>query len=168
MHSYVFIGSKEIIIRLGGRMANDCIFCRIIEGKLPSYKVYEDKDYLAILDLFPNIVGQTLVMPKRHLDSYAFGLKDNELKEFISATKKVANLLEKRLKVGRVHMILEGTGVNHLHAKLYPTLGTDKAFQQAVAEERIFFKSYPGYVTSMMGPQADEKELARIQKRILG
>ena len=149
-------------------MSNDCIFCRIIAGKLPSYKVYEDKNYLAILDLFPNITGQTLVMPKRHLDSYAFGLEDSELKDFISATKRVANLLEKRLNVGRVHMILEGTGVNHLHAKLYPALGTDKAFQQAVAEERMFFESYPGYVTSMMGPQAEEKELAKLQKRITG
>ncbi len=149
-------------------MANDCIFCKIVAGKMPAYKVYEDKNYIAVLDLFPNITGQTLVIPKKHLESYAFGLKDSDLREFIIAIKKVANLLEKRLKVGRIHMVLEGTGVNHLHAKLYPALGTNKAFKQAVAAERLFFESYPGYVTTLMGPQADDDKLRKLQKRITG
>ena len=151
-----------------GFVARDCVFCKIVAGKLPSYRVYEDKNYIAMLDIFPNIQGQTLVIPKKHLDSYAFKLKDAELANFIAAIKKVANLLEKRLRVGRVHMVLEGTGVNHLHAKLYPALGTNKAFEQAIAEERIFFESYPGYVTTMMGPQADKKGLTELQKRITG
>ena len=149
-------------------MANNCVFCRIMAGELPAYTVYEDKDYIAILDAFPNINGQTLVMPKRHTDSYAFKLKDAELREFISVTKKVANLLEKKLKVRRVHMILEGTGVNHLHAKLYPASGTDEIFKDAIAEEHVFFESYPGYVTSMVGPKANENALRRLQKLITG
>lgn len=148
-------------------MAKDCIFCRIVKGEIPSYKVYEDEGYIAILDLFPNIKGQTLVIPKKHLDSYAFRLKDVDLANFISATKRVANLLEKKLKVGRVHMVLEGTGVNHLHAKLYPALGTDEVFKQAIAEERVFFESYPGFVTTLMGPQATDKDLKALQELIV-
>ena len=130
--------------------------------------MYEDENYIAMLDIFPNIRGQTLVIPKKHLDSYAFRLKDAELSDFITTTKRVANLLEKKLKVERVHMILEGTGISHLHAKLYPALGTDEVFKQAIAEACVFFESYPGYVTSMMGPKADEKELKKLQTRITG
>ncbi len=148
--------------------ANGCLFCRIVEGKVPSYKVYEDKKYLAILDVFPNIKGQSLVLPKRHISSYAFKLGDKDLAEFVFAAKRVVRLLARKLKTGRVHMILEGTGVNHLHAKLYPAIGTDKLFKQAIAEERVYFESYPGYVTSLMGPKASEETLKRIQKEIRG
>jgi diadenosine tetraphosphate (Ap4A) HIT family hydrolase len=148
-------------------MVRNCIFCKIVKGSAPSYKVYEDSKYVAVLDIFPNIVGQTLVMPKKHTDSYAFKLEDAELRDFIVATKKVAKLLEKRLKTGRVHMVLEGTAINHLHAKLYPALGTDRKFVQAIAEERIHFDCYPGYVTTLMGPRANDAELKGLQKRII-
>jgi histidine triad (HIT) family protein len=147
---------------------DNCIFCKIIAGKLPSYKIYEDRNYIAMLDIFPNITGQTLVIPKKHLGSYAFKLSDAELKSFITATKKVANILEKKLHVGRVHMVFEGTGVDHLHAKLYPAIGTNEVFKQAMAEEHVFFGSYPGYVTTLMGPKADENVLRKLQKRITG
>lgn len=147
-------------------MVKDCIFCKIVNGTAQSYKIYEDENYIAVLDIFPNIKGQTVVISKRHRSSYAFKLGDNELSNFIATTKRVVRLLEKRLNVGRVHMILEGTGVNHLHAKLYPAVGTDKRFEQAIAEERVHFDCYPGYVTTLMGPRANDKELERLQKQI--
>ncbi|MFA5403361.1 MAG: HIT domain-containing protein, partial [Ignavibacteria bacterium] len=50
----------------------DCIFCKIIAGEIPSYKVYEDEDFIGILDIFPNTKGMTLLIPKEHYDSYAF------------------------------------------------------------------------------------------------
>lgn len=149
-------------------MTKECIFCRIANGSAPSYKIYEDGGCIAVLDIFPNIKGQTVVITKKHRNSYAFRLRDDELSDFIIAVKRVARLLEKKLKVGRVHMVLEGTGVNHLHAKLYPAVGTNRSFEQAMAEERVFFESYPGYVTTLMGPQADEKELKALQKWITG
>ena len=49
--------------------------------------------------------------------------REVRLAKFIKAVKKVANLLEEKLNVKRVHMVFEGTGVNHLHAKLYPAIG---------------------------------------------
>ncbi len=146
----------------------DCIFCGIAEGRVPSYKIYEDDGYLAILDIFPNIRGQTLVMPKRHRESYAFGMEDGELSAFITTVKKVARMLERPLKTSRIHLVLEGTAINHLHAKLYPAIGLNSGFTEIVAKEEAYFKSYPGYVTTLMGPRAKDEELMRLQKEITG
>ena len=146
----------------------DCLFCKIIKGKLNSYKIYEDKDYIAILDIFPNIKGQTLVIPKKHTGSNAFNLSDKQLEEFIKVTKKVAKLLENKLEVGRVHLVLEGTGVNHLHAKLYPAIGiTSKRFKEIWAKDRIYFKKYEGYISTLTGPKASEEFLKKVQEQII-
>jgi len=85
----------------------DCVFCRIVEGKEKSFKIYEDKDFIAILNLFPNIEGQTLLITKKHFDSYAFDLSNKDLSNIIVAAKKVAKILEKGLNVKRVHMVIE-------------------------------------------------------------
>ncbi|MDE1851811.1 MAG: HIT domain-containing protein [Candidatus Micrarchaeota archaeon] len=145
-------------------MAESCLFCRIVNGELPSYRIYEDKRHIAFLDIFPNIKGQTLVIPKGHRESYAFDIDDEELKEFMMAVKRVSKQIERKLNVGRVHMVLEGTGVNHLHAKLYPAIGTDKGFKEHIAKENVHFDSYPGYVTTLMGPRADDNYLKELQK----
>jgi diadenosine tetraphosphate (Ap4A) HIT family hydrolase len=146
-----------------------CIFCRIASGEIPSYKIYEDSKYVAFLDLFPNIEGQTLVMPKKHIVSLFSMVNDRELTSFIIVTKKVANLIRRKLGVARVHVVLEGTGVNHLHAKLYPTSGlTSKIFEEIIAGEKIYFNKYPGYVTTLMGPKASDSKLRKLQKRIAG
>ncbi len=145
-----------------------CIFCRIVNKELPSYKIYEDKEVLAFLDIFPNIQGQTLVIPKKHIDSYVFDVPDNDLKSFIMETKKVAKMLQKRLDVGRVNLVFEGLGVNHLHAKLYPAVGTESRFTEIVAEERTYFESYPGFVTTILGPRASDEDLKALQKKITG
>ncbi|MDE1827649.1 MAG: HIT domain-containing protein [Candidatus Micrarchaeota archaeon] len=150
-------------------MAESCLFCRIANGEIPSYKIWEDENFYAFLDIFPNIRGQTLVIPKRHYQSDAFKLDDAVLAEFIKAIKKVAAVLEKGIDVGRVHMVLEGMGVNHLHAKLYPAIGLhQKEFEEVLAKQEIFFEEYPGYVSTLMGPKATEKELRALQKQILG
>ncbi len=145
---------------------DNCIFCKIIAGEIPSCKIWEDGDYIAILDAFPNIKGQSLVIPKVHTDSDAFKMSVPEYSSFMKAVKKVAKLLAKRLKVNRVHLVLEGTAVNHLHAKLYPAIGCSKDSISTTAKENVKFDSYPGYVTTIMGPRADEEELKELQKRL--
>ncbi len=144
----------------------DCIFCKIVKGEIPSYRVWEDDRYLAILDISPNIRGQTLVIQKKHVDSYAFALSEVRLAKFIKAVKKVANILEQKLNVKRVHMVFEGTGVNHLHAKLYPAVGYGDGPNPPDYEIQRFEK-YPGYVTSAVGPRASEEELKAVQKEII-
>ena len=98
----------------------DCIFCRVAGGVAPSFKIYEDSRYMAMLDIFPSRRGQTLVIPKSHVDSYIFRMNDKDIADFMATVKRVARMLEKGLGVERVSVIFEGAEVNHLHAKLYP------------------------------------------------
>jgi diadenosine tetraphosphate (Ap4A) HIT family hydrolase len=147
---------------------SDCIFCKIVKNENPSFKIYEGRDCVAILDIYPNIAGQCVVIPKKHVGSYIFGLSDKKIADFMRSTKLVANLLERKLRVGRVHLVFEGGMVNHLHAKLYPAIGTNRRFEEVIAEERVYFESYPGYVCTLLGPRMSDKELRKVQKRITG
>jgi len=143
-----------------------CIFCKIIKGEIPSVKIWEDKNFLAILDVFPNTKGMTLVMPKKHFDSEVFEIDDKKYKDLFLAAKKVSKILKKGLKVNRVAMVMEGMGVNHAHIKLYPLHGVGPKFKSCLAEKKVFLKKYQGYLTTQMGPQADIKELDKIAQQI--
>ena len=80
----------------------------------------------------------TLVIPKKHFDSYVFEMNDKDYQELMLASKKVARLLDKKLKVMRTAIVMEGLGVNHAHIKLYPIHGLDKKFKETWAKEKIF------------------------------
>lgn len=112
-----------------------CIFCKIAAGEVPTYKIYEDKDYVAFLDIFPVAKGQALVIPKKHLGSVFSDASDAELAGLVLAAKKVANILRKKLPAERVNMVFEGFDVNHLHAKLYPDHGIMKIGSKAPDSE---------------------------------
>jgi len=144
----------------------DCIFCKIIKGDIDSAKIWENKDFLAILDVNPNTKGMTLVLTKKHYDSYAFKMPKGIYQKFMLAGQKVAKILEKGLKVKRVAMVMEGMGVNHAHLKLYPLFGLNKEFKQP--KKRIFFENYQGYISTQLGPQADLKKLKKMAKKIKG
>jgi len=98
----------------------DCVFCKIVKGDIPAQKFWEDENFIAALDIRPNMKGQSLVIPKRHADSKWSAQSDEDLTRLVLAAKKVANLLEKRLGAERVLFVFEGLDVNHLHAKLFP------------------------------------------------
>ena len=53
-----------------------CVFCKVVSGEFPSYKIYEDDKHLAILDLYPNVKGMTLIITKEHYESYAADMGD--------------------------------------------------------------------------------------------
>jgi histidine triad (HIT) family protein len=144
----------------------DCIFCKIVEGKIPSVKIWEDEGHIAILDINPNTKGMTVVFPKRHYDSYVFDMPDGDYEKFLGSTKKVAGLLEKGLGVRRVALVMEGMGINHAHMKLYPLFGLDEKFQEMWAKDRVFFKKYEGYVTTQLGPQAKLEDLKKVAEEI--
>ncbi len=131
----------------------DCIFCKVAKGETPSFKIYEDSRYVAILDLYPSMMGQTLVIPKMHVDSYIFRMSDKQIADFMSTVKRVARLLEKGLGVERVGMIFEGTEINHLHAKLYP---------QDVSNSRIG----PVYISPKPQGRASDDYLKELAERI--
>lgn len=144
----------------------NCIFCKIVKGEIPSAKIWEDRDFLAILDVFPNTKGMTLVLTKKHFDSYAFDMHDKAYNELMLASKKVAKILEKGLKVHRVAMVMEGLGVNHAHIKLYPLHGIDKKFEETWAKEKVFFDKYEGYISTQLGSQKDVSELKKLAEEI--
>lgn len=145
---------------------SDCIFCKIIQGEIPSAKIWENDEFLAILDTFPNTKGMTLVMPKKHYDSYAFEMPDDVFQRFMLAGKETAKLLDKKLKVQRTALVMEGMGINHAHLKLYPLHGLDKKFKEMIALKKVFFENYPGYLTTQIGPQPDPEELKKLAGEI--
>ena len=144
----------------------NCIFCKIVKGEIPCVKIWENKDFLAILDVFPNTKGMTLVLTKKHFDSYAFDMHDKAYSELMLASKKVAKLLEKGLNVKRVAMVMEGLGVNHVHIKLYPLHGIEEKFKETWAKEKVFFDRYEGYISTQLGSQKDIIELNKIAEEI--
>ncbi|MFA6297240.1 MAG: HIT family protein [Candidatus Paceibacterota bacterium] len=148
-----------------------CIFCEIVKGNIPSYKVWEDDEHLAFLSIFPNTEGVTVVIPKAHHTSYAFDLPDEVLSELMLASKKVAKLLDTKLEdVGRTGMIFEGFGVDHVHAKLYPMHGTANMAEWRPIESKNdkYFIQYEGYLSSHDAPQkASDEFLKATQKKIV-
>src|SRR3989338_10351294 len=142
----------------------DCIFCKIVKDEIPSVKIWEDDKFIAILDKFPNVKGMTLVIPKKHFDSYVFEMNDKDYQELMLASKKVARLLDKKLKVMRTAIVMEGLGVNHAHIKLYPIHGLDKKFKETWAKEKIFFEKYEGYISTQLAPEKSIEELNKINK----
>lgn len=148
---------------------SDCIFCKIVSGEEKSYAVWEDDHHQAFLSIFPNTPGITVVIPKAHYPSYHFNLPDNILVELILASKKVANLLDKKLEdVGRTAMVFEGFGVDHVHAKLIPMHGTAKMREWKPIKSNVdkFFEKYEGYISSHDYKLADPHSLDEISELI--
>ena len=95
------------------------IFTRIINGEIPCYKVAEDDNYFAFLDINPLSVGHTLVVPKREED-YIFDLQDDELAGMILFAKKIAESQKANLNCKRVAVVVLGMEVPHAHIHLIP------------------------------------------------
>jgi histidine triad (HIT) family protein len=103
----------------------DCIFCKIANGEIPSVKIWEDKKYLAFLDMNPINSGHTLLTPKKHND-YIFDLNDSEYSKLMLNAKKIAKLLKKKLNPKRIGIIIEGFAVPHVHIHLVPINNPDE------------------------------------------
>ena len=95
------------------------IFSRIIAGEIPCYKVAEDENYFAFLDINPMTKGHTLVVPKVEED-YIFNLNDETLSGMMVFAKKVAISLEKSVDCIRVGVAVIGLEVPHAHIHLIP------------------------------------------------
>ena len=146
---------------------SDCIFCKIANNESPSFKIRENDEFMAFLDIMPNVKWQTLIVPKQHYDSDLFQINDEKFYwKLMIAAKEVIDMLKKSLKVQRVWMIMEWMWVNHLHLKLYPMYGLDENRQPNESPKHVFFNQYPGYLTTQMWDQANMEELWAIQVQI--
>lgn len=95
------------------------IFTRIINGELPSYKIAEDDNFYAMLDINPNAKGHTLCMPKKEVDKI-FDLDESTYLKLMQFSRKVAAALEKVVPCNRVGMAVVGLEVPHVHVHLIP------------------------------------------------
>ena len=95
------------------------IFSKIVAGEIPSYKVAEDDNYYAFLDINPLAKGHTLVIPKAEVD-YLFDLDDTTLAGLTVFAKKVAHKIKEQTGCVKVAMIVLGLEVPHAHIRLIP------------------------------------------------
>ncbi len=95
------------------------IFSRIIAGEIPCYKVAEDENYFAFLDINPVNWGHTLVVPKRETD-YIFDIDDDELAGMVLFAKKVAKAMKKAIPCRKIGVTVLGLEVPHAHIHLVP------------------------------------------------
>ncbi|OFY48884.1 MAG: HIT family hydrolase [Bacteroidetes bacterium GWF2_41_31] len=95
------------------------IFSKIISGEIPSWKIAEDDQYLAFLDINPLAVGHTLVIPKKESD-YLFNMEDVELQGLIVFAKRVGKAIEKVVPCKRMGLTVIGLEVPHTHIHLIP------------------------------------------------
>jgi len=95
------------------------IFTKIVNGEIPAYKVAEDENYLAFLDIFPVAKGHTLVIPKKEVD-YLFDLDDELYSGLQLFAKKVASGLKKAIPCEKVGVLVLGLEVPHAHIHLVP------------------------------------------------
>ncbi len=98
------------------------IFSQIIQGSAPAYKVAEDENHLAFLDIFPLVKGHVLVIPKKEID-YLFDLPLNEYTDLWNFTHKVAKSMKKVIPCDRIGVAVIGIEVPHAHIHLVPING---------------------------------------------
>jgi histidine triad (HIT) family protein len=101
------------------RLIMATIFSKIISGDIPSYRIYEDENYYAFLDINPLAVVHTLVIPKTETD-YLFDLEDDLLAGMVVFAKKVARAIDKTIDCKRVGVAVLGLEVPHAHIHLVP------------------------------------------------
>jgi histidine triad (HIT) family protein len=95
------------------------IFSKIIQGEIPCYKIAEDDNYFAFLDINPLAKGHTLIVPKKEVD-YIFDLDDNTFAGMNVFAKKVALAIEKSVDCKRIGIAVLGLEVPHAHIHLIP------------------------------------------------
>lgn len=149
-----------------------CIFCEIAAGKIETPGIFwEDKNFMAFLSIFPNTLGATVLIPKKHYSSDVLGLPDDVLKKIVLAAKEVSKILIKNLPdVGRVGLVMEGTGINHAHIKLYPMHGTGHmkkgVWKQYLSHKDDYYKKYEGFVCSNDGPRENDKKIKKLADKL--
>ena len=100
----------------------DCLFCKIIAGEIPCYKVFENEYVLAFLDIEPKAMGHTLIIPKKHFKDLD-DIDENTLIEIFNAAKTIKKVLEEKLNCSGLSLIQNNGDlqeVKHFHLHLIP------------------------------------------------
>ncbi|MCK9578015.1 HIT family protein [bacterium] len=108
----------------------NCIFCKIVAGEIPCYKIFENEKILAFLDINPAVPGHVLVIPKKHFTDI-FEIDDQYLQELIVVAKRIAEKMKTNFDAGGVNLF-QSNGENaeqtvfHFHLHLLPRKGNDR------------------------------------------
>ena len=109
------------------------IFTKIVNGEIPSYKIAEDENYLAFLDVNPNTTGHTLCIPKQEINKI-FDMEEDLYLGLMKFSRKVAKALEKTVECKRIGVAVVGLEVPHVHVHLIPLHDMDDMrFQRKVS-----------------------------------
>ena len=111
------------------------IFTKIIKGEIPCYKVAEDENFFAFLDINPLYEGHTLVVPKKEIDYY-FDLPDDLIAEMNVFAKKVSKAIKKNIECERIGIAVVGLEVPHAHIHLVPI---NKVYDIDFSKPRVKF-----------------------------
>ncbi len=103
-------------------MKNECIFCKIIKGEIPSFKIYEDDVAIAFLDIRPLNPGHTLVISKKH---YRWVWDIENIGEFYERVRKIVLAIKRAYKTNYVVSLVFGEEVEHAHVWLVPRFEND-------------------------------------------
>ena len=119
----------------------ECLFCKIVKGELPSSKIYEDEDTLAFLDLFPVNKGHSLVIPKEHYETI-FDVPSDILSKVSPVMKNVADAVKKGVNADGISIAQSngkdaGQVIPHIHFHIMPRFKDDglKLWPQGKYEE---------------------------------
>ena len=104
--------------------ASDCVFCKIIAGEIPCFKLHEDDDTLAFMDINPASEGHALVIPKEH-SADVHGISDAAISSTVVTAKKIASAIEKTLNPGGLNLVqcngpAAAQSVLHFHMHVLP------------------------------------------------
>ena len=108
----------------------DCIFCKIVDGKIPTAKIYENDKVISFLDIMPANKGHCLVVPKNHAQTLT-EMSDDDLEATIKAAKKVARALSLSFGNGSFNLVMNngkeaGQLVSHAHMHIIPRFQKDR------------------------------------------
>ena len=101
---------------------SNCLFCKIIAGEIPSYRVYEDRDFLAFLDINPLNLGHTLVVPKKH---YPWVIDVPNFGQYWEIAGGIAKRLKESLKADSLNFVTLGYEIPHAHIHVIPRFKND-------------------------------------------
>ncbi|MDX9715104.1 MAG: HIT family protein [Dissulfurispiraceae bacterium] len=103
---------------------DDCILCSIVAGTLSARKVYEDDEFIGILDATPCAEGHCLVVPKKHIDRF-YDLDDDTTAHLFRVVNIVARKIKKAFSPDFVSIFIRGGRISHLHVAVFPSMQND-------------------------------------------